>query len=222
MRSVEADLPWHTVRDRGDLAVVLVRHGRTELNRQRRFVGRTDVPLDDEGHAQAARLGAVVRGQLTALYSSRLERARQTAEALAPPAPVLLAGVEEVDQGQLEGLEVDEALRRWPAFFTEWDRDPERTRVPGGETLGEARDRALEAIVGLVERHDRGEAIGVVAHQLVIASLVCTLEGDPLSAWREYGLPNTGIAVLAWNGRALRVIARRWSPAAGGSPRSDV
>lgn len=217
-----SDPPWLGIRDRGALAVVLVRHGRTPWNDQQRFAGRSDVPLDDVGHAQARALAEALGLRFDRLFCSPLSRARQTAAALAPPEPEILADLRELDQGELEGLQRDEAIARWPSFFEAWARDPECARVPGGETLGEGRDRGLAAIHEAIARHgDRG-IIGVVAHQLILASVLATIGGDRLTEWRRYGLPNAGIAVLSWDGARLSIAAERWTAIAGGSPARDV
>ena len=56
--------------------------------------------------------------------------------------------------------------------------------------------------------------LGVIAHQMVIATVACTLAGRPLSAWREHGLPNVGFAVLSWDGKALRLVDGSCRPVA--------
>ncbi len=202
--------------------MVLVRHGQTAWNLEHRFVGRTDVPLDATGQQQAADLASAVRGHFDAVYTSSLSRAGQTAAALAPPEPRLLPGIEELDQGALEGLSGPDAMARWPDFFAGWARDPEVAEVPGGERLGEGRDRALDALGSLTERHGARSVIGVVGHQLIWASALCTIGGDRLREWRSYRLPNTGISVIAWDGCGWRLHRHNWSPQNAGSGRADV
>ncbi len=69
----------------------------------------------------------------------------------------------------------------------------------------------------MLRGHEPGQAVAAVTHQLVIASITCTLAGEPLGCWRRFGLPNTGITVLSWDGSALRLEAVRWSAPSPGS-----
>lgn len=195
---------------RGELAVVLVRHGRTQWNAERRFLGRTDIPLDAVGQAQAYAL-ALSMPAFTHVYSSPLSRALETARALHPE-PVAIHGLEELSQGHLEGLHREEAVARHPEFFAQWLQDPVAARVPGGETLQEVADRALRALQGVVRRHKGGEVIAVVTHQMVIATLLCGISDTPLSLWRTRAVDNASLTILAWDGSHLRVERHNWVP----------
>jgi broad specificity phosphatase PhoE len=164
----------------------LVRHAQTAWNVQKRFLGATDLALDTEGVAQAEKLGRALRGRVAMVYASQLKRAAQTASYVGEPVH-LDADLAEMDQGDLDGLTGQEALKRFPEFFLEWDRDPTTAMAPGGGSLGACRDRAWEALLRIGHRH-RGleQPVLVVSHQLVIASVSCLLLGSPLSSWREY------------------------------------
>lgn len=185
---------WEPGPDR--IRVLLVRHGRTAWNAERRFLGATDLGLDAVGHEQAARLAAWLPVGFDAIYSSPLTRAFETALHLGDPTPV--DALRELDQGALEGLKVDEATARYPDFFAAWAEDPTAVAVPGGETLGACRDRARHALEGLVARHRGGDRIAVVTHQLVIGALACTLADQPLRRWSRFGVPNASVTVLGW------------------------
>ncbi len=96
---------------------ILVRHGETEWNRNPRFRGQSDVPLNATGLAQAAAAGRAVAGrwQPVAVYHSPLGRARQTAEAIAAPLGLAAqphGGLLDIHFGQLQGLTVEEAQAR--------------------------------------------------------------------------------------------------------------
>ncbi len=172
-----------------------MRHGRTIWNAQRRFLGVTDIGLDDVGRQQAAGLPARV-GEVAAVYSSPLSRALETAAALSA-APVVVSDLAELDQGELEGMKVAEAIARHPEFFAAWRRDPAAVVVPGGEGLAVCRDRALRALGELAVRH-QGERIAVVTHQLVIGAVTSHIAGAPLSRWSRFGVDNVGIVILRW------------------------
>jgi broad specificity phosphatase PhoE len=196
--------PWCSLPDR--VAVVLVRHGRTAYNAERRFLGITDVPLDEVGREEVDRLAAQVRGSFEAIYCSPLLRARQTAAPLAPPEAIVEPDLRELHLGELEGLSGSEAMERHAPFLAAFrEGDPTDLRVPGGETFGELLLRSRAAIERIARRHVPGERVAVVTHQMVIAALTCTLRGDPLASWRRYGVANAEVSMLTWDGQGLRV-----------------
>ena len=180
-----------------NVAVYLIRHGQTAYNRDRRFLGCTDEPLDEVGHQQARDLAAWFVHPLAGVYSSPLSRASQTAGYLGRPVEVV-KGLRELHQGHLEGLHADEAIRRFPDFFSRWVSDPEEARVPGGETLAEVSARAMSALCGVVAAHQAGEAIAVVSHQMVIAAVSCQVLGVPLRQWRSHTVGNAAVLQLGW------------------------
>lgn len=185
--------------------LVLVRHGRTDWNATGRFVGRTDVPLDTIGHRQARLLAERLPGPFTAAYASPLRRARDTARPVHDPADVVEA-LAELDQGALEGLDGPTAIGRFPEFFHAFKADPGRARVPGGETLGELRDRAMDAVHRVAREHGPGERIALFTHQMVISSLTCAALGRPLTAWRDHRVGNAAFTALDLHRGRLRVL----------------
>jgi len=150
---------------------VLVRHGQTEWNREERFRGRADVPLNETGLAQAAATGARVAAEWrpAAVYSSPLSRAARTAEAVARPhglPVVMLAGLMDIDYGQWQGLSPEEVRQKWPEELAAWFDTPQEARIPGGETLDDLRLRAMSAVRDLAGTHAE-QTIVLVGHTVV-------------------------------------------------------
>jgi len=148
--------------------IILVRHGQTEWNRVERFRGQADVPLNEAGLAQAAATGRRVAAEWSpsAVYCSPLSRARQTAEAIARQFNLPVQSVPElidIDYGKWQGLTPDEARQRWPRQIENWYLHPERVRIPGGESLTALRQRLLQAVQSLIDRHP-GQTIVIVGH----------------------------------------------------------
>jgi probable phosphoglycerate mutase len=151
--------------------IILMRHGQTEWNRVERFRGHADVPLNETGLAQAEATGQRVASewQPTAIYSSPLSRAVRTAEAIARhfsldvlPYPGLI----DIDYGEWQGLTPDEARQRWPAEIDAWYNAPETARIPGGESLQELRQRAMNTVNELAASHP-GQTIVLVGHTVI-------------------------------------------------------
>lgn len=194
------------IRAGGGTAVVLIRHARTLWNADRRFLGRTDIPLDEEGRRQAAALAARLQLRDFELYTSPLSRAAETAAALG--SATRIEALAELDQGELEGLDGPRAFSRFPDFFAHWARDPETAPTPGGETLGQLQRRAWAAVEELASRH-RGGTVVAVSHQMVASALGCAASGEPLTAWRDHRLPHVGVKVLARVERGWTCLIRR-------------
>lgn len=163
------------------IRLYLARHGRTAWNHQRRFQGRTDVPLDEVGRSQALGLADLLRGRVSAVIGSDLRRASESAEIVAQALGVPLLGVDEDlrerGYGIFEGLTREDCIERYPA---EWaSREGNRNfMVPGAESpaiVVERMHRGLERAVGRV----RGvhESALVIGHGSSIRMFLESLSG---------------------------------------------
>jgi broad specificity phosphatase PhoE len=184
----------------GVVSLILVRHGQTAWNRERRFLGRTDVPLDARGRSEALAVGQRLAGlPVDRVVSSPLARAADTARAIAAPhgLPVLADdGLVELAQGVLEGQLGEELPRRHPAFLAAWLADPGSARVPGGETLAECQERGLRALRQVAAEGRPGRATVVVSHQMLISAVLCHALGRTLHHFREVGHKNAAFSIL--------------------------
>lgn len=151
------------------MTLALVRHGRTEWNRQRRMQGRADIPLDDHGRAQADAAGRLLASAVwDRVVTSPMERAMETARIIRSH----LRGAEwmidedlvERDYGQAEGMAVADASERWP------DQD-----YPGAESIAHV---ALRGAAALSELLDAGRDAVVVAHGTLLRVSVDALTGQ--------------------------------------------
>lgn len=195
--------PWHA--DGVEREVILVRHGQTSWNAQQRFLGHTDVPLDDVGRKQVMRL-CPLGPHLDRVWSSPLLRAQETAACLGPCQ--VDEGLVELDQGDLEGLLAPEAIARWPDFFAAFASDPAAVHVPGGGCMGDLLRRAAEVL----DRTPPGRT-ALVTHQMVIASLRSQVAGEPLRRWRRYCVANATVTVLHFTAHGWTEVAAGWCPA---------
>lgn len=181
------------------LKVVLVRHGETDWNRERRYQGWQDTPLSEAGRAQAeaaARLLAAER--LAAVWSSPLRRARETAGAIATPQGVtvrLEEAFREMRFGQWEGLTTDEVRGRFPTLYRAWLETPQLVALPGAETLAEVRERALRGLAGLRAAHE-GQTVCLVTHGITSRILILEALGLGLDRIWSLQVSFTGISEL--------------------------
>lgn len=149
-------------------ALILIRHGETDWNRDRRIQGATDIPLNDTGRAQAHEAATTLRERLdlagVTIASSDLSRARETAEIIAGDlgleAPRTYRGLRERSYGEAEGLDVDEFRRRWGDWHS--------SEVPGAEPWPQLRRRGIAALGRVVRDHRRATA--PTASTLIVVS----------------------------------------------------
>lgn len=167
------------------LTLLVVRHGRTALNIEERYLGVLDPPLDACGVAQASALAGALAGQAQAIVSSPRRRALQTAEVLAAASglPVrVLDAFAERDVGVFEGLTRDEARDAHPALWRQdvtrqWDGAP-----PGGESIRAVVDRVGRGL-DLLRRDYPDRTVVLVAHGFV-AKVVRALLLD--LSWEDF------------------------------------
>ncbi len=198
---------WRRITAHGGVAVLLIRHAQTESNASKRFCGsRSDPPLDERGLEQAAALGQRMQGQLARIYASPLRRALETARAIAEP--VVIDGLRELDQGELDGRDIGETLPLYPEFFRAWQRDPTDVTVPGGESMRALAERVHPAVAQVVRESAGGQVLGIVTHQMAQAAFLCRALDIPLKRWPEFKLRNATANVLAWDGRSFSLLAR--------------
>jgi broad specificity phosphatase PhoE len=142
------------------------------------------------------------------VYSSPLARAKDTAAIVAGPhaLPVVTRdGLREIGVGEWEGLLMDEIEQRYAQVLRDWWERPHLTRIPGGETLDELRDRAMRAIAEIRRQVPEGAA-AVVAHGGVNKTIILTALGAPLSSYWRIRQTNTCINVLEYDGDRARVL----------------
>ena len=142
--------------------VFLVRHGATEWNIHKRAQGQADVPLTDKGRLQALDAARQLAGfPIEAVYSSDLQRAFDTAQAIAHSHGLEVVKdprLREIDQGEWTGLPVAEIERRWPEL---WGSARHYNARPGGESPQEVRARGLAAIKDAVAAHESSDIVAV-------------------------------------------------------------
>jgi phosphoserine phosphatase len=161
------------------MEIILARHGETEWNVGEVFRGRADIELNDTGKKQAGLLAGYLQDtKIEAIYASPLKRALNTAETVARlhNLPVnVMDELNDLDFGEWEGLQVEQVRDRYAQDFKVWATHPERTRLPGGETLSEVKRRALNAVNKAVEKH--AGTVVMVTHRVVIKVLALALLG---------------------------------------------
>ncbi len=172
----------------------LIRHGETAHNASNKIQGWLDVPLNETGLWQAARVGERFRGKaVTAIYSSDLIRARKTAEAIGQIlnlTPVLDTRLREYNMGEWTGLTGDEIQAITPGYSL---HGADETPIPDGESALDMQARVAPFLQEVVEKHS-GERVIAVSHGGTLGLVVATMLNMPPIRRQPFSFGNTAIA----------------------------
>ncbi len=172
--------------------ILLARHGETAENRERRFQGQKDVPLNETGRAQARALAERAAAEtIAALYTSPLVRARETAEIVGEriglePRPD--ERLKEVDVGEWQDRLKDDVEREDPEGWAAFRRAGDDFRFPGGESLREQQDRVIAALVDITQARELPAL--VVCHRGAIRCALAHTHRRGLETYHEWTVPN--------------------------------
>jgi probable phosphoglycerate mutase len=195
--------------------IVLIRHGETAWNAERRLQGHIDIGLNDEGMRQVAALGqALAQEPFDAIFASDLQRALQTAEALivTRTMPIVIdAGLRERCYGAFEGMLYDDIAPRYPQAHAAWMAGEVDARFPQGEfvaeTLNEFHARANSTMRKIIAS-GAYRKIAIVSHGGVLDCVFRAINDVHIGATREFDVLNASINRLHWDGRQLQI--REW------------
>lgn len=186
--------------------LLLARHGETDWNREHRFQGHADPPLNDAGREQSRELAErLARDRISAIFASPLRRAFETAEAVAATHGLPVQqdpGLRECDLGSWTGLTREEVeqrdpdgYRRWLAYGHGWG---------DGESYEELGERVVATLLRLAGSFD-GETLAVVTHGGPIRATLAAAAGIPYTEARRDALPigNCDVHRVAIEGQQL-------------------
>jgi alpha-ribazole phosphatase len=181
------------------LRLILIRHGTSTWNDERRIQGQLDPPLSERGREQVRRLAPrFVDSRVEAIYSSDLQRARATAEAIGAVlgrVPELWPELREVGLGDWEGKTREEILASHPAEWQQWTDHPSWDVVPGGEGADAFEARVGAVMQRILERHSHGRVV-VVTHGGVIQVALLRIVGRSSNGLFPFRIENSSLTVF--------------------------
>lgn len=197
--------------------LILIRHGETDWNRELRFQGQVDIPLNAMGHEQARRLAeriAADRVQVDHLVCSDLIRTQETAQ---PSLQVLFPGtriesltdssLREQSFGLVDGLRVDDIKTQHADAWEQWVRFDADYAMPGGETPRQFHTRVIGALQRIAQQHrGSGHTVMVVTHGGVLDMVWRTANGLGLSGPRQSDIPNAGFNRVRMDGESIDIL----------------
>ncbi len=174
------------------MRILLVRHGETQWNREQRFQGQRDIPLNAIGEEQAAKVAEFLATQpLQLAFSSPLKRPWATADAICNSHSNLILrpmpDLQEISHGDWEGKLQSEIEIEYPGELEQWQRDPASVQMPNGENLTQVWERtrlAWQELLATTEaQFPQGTAV-VVAHDAINKAAICQLfDLSPQAFW---------------------------------------
>jgi probable phosphoglycerate mutase len=195
--------------------IVAVRHGETVWNAEMRMQGQLDTSLSARGRWQAGRAAGSLAGEgIEAIFASDLERAFDTAQALATRLALPITtdvGLRERSFGVFQGYTYADIDLRWPVEAARWRHHDPDFAPEGGETLREFSARAVAAC-GRIAAGQAGRSIAIVTHGGVLDCLYRAATGVGLDAPRSWELGNAAINRLLYTPRGFTLVG--WSDTA--------
>ena len=189
--------------------IIAVRHGETAWNVDTRIQGHLDIALNDTGHWQARQVARALADEpLAAVYTSDLQRAHATAQAIAQAsgAPLVAEpGLRERSFGELEGRTFAEIEAELPEQARRWRQRAPHFAPAGGETLVQLRERIAATTHRLAAQHTE-QLIVLVAHGGVLDMLYRLATGLDLQAPRTWLVTNASINRLLWTPQGLTLV----------------
>lgn len=165
---------------------ILIRHGETEANLEKRYTGVTDVKLTSNGKKQAHNLNKIISGSnIVAVYSSDLLRCVETADHIGISENIILTNeFREMHFGIAEGLTRDVFYSKHPEVAKSWDDDWLNYKMPGGESFNNVRERVVNQIEKIKSKHKNGNIV-IVTHSGCIRILLANyITSDMEGFWR--------------------------------------
>jgi alpha-ribazole phosphatase len=179
--------------------LLLIRHAATAWTAQGRFQGQTDIPLSAHGWRQVTALVQRLRAEtLHMLYASDLQRAWETARAIAAPHALHVHAeprLREMAFGRWEGLTYAEMQEQDAQSLAAWERDPLHSAPPGGETLQHMTWR-VKAAYSYILAAGQDKTVGLVAHGGPLQLLLCLALGLSPQAYWQFAVSPASLSEL--------------------------
>ena len=184
----------------GDSRIILIRHGETNWNKEGRFQGQIDIPLNEKGKEQASKASQYLEEiEFTKAFSSSMKRPYETAKIILKNENLQIEKVDslvEISHGLWEGKLEEEIKQKWPEMLKNWHEKPESVIMPEGESIKQVSDRAISAWNLICKSQNEDDITLLVAHDAVNKTLICHILGLSYSDIWMIKQGNGGITVI--------------------------
>ena len=185
----------------GDSRIILVRHGETDWNKEGRFQGQIDIPLNETGKNQAQKASDYLKSiDFNKAYSSSMSRPSETAKIILGKnnnlSVLKLDELSEISHGLWEGKLEEDIKTTWPEMLNKWHQEPENVIMPEGESIEDVSRRSLNAWQSICKNQNKNDVTLVVAHDAVNKTLICNILGLSYSHIWTIKQGNGGITIV--------------------------
>ena len=190
---------------------IIVRHGYSVANKEKRFSGQMDIPLDEIGLSQAESVAdyIVENFKVDSIYTSDLIRTVQTVKPTAERLGLEInkcKELREVDVGLWQGMLIEDVKKEYPENFEVYRNTPGLCRFDGGENYSDCLYRAKALLDELAKEND-GKTIVIGTHGGVIRTLRANLKNIPMDKIQELPqVPNASITIVEYNSGEIKLI----------------
>ena len=181
--------------------LLLVRHGETNWNRDGRFQGQIDIPLNEYGQHQAQQAGEFLKPvKIDAAVTSSMSRPKETAELILKHHPHIelteRKDLWEISHGTWEGKLESEIRLTDSELLDAWQAKPETVQMPEGENLNDVFERAIVAWNDIVQNATPGTTTLVVAHDAINKAILCHVAGVGTESFWSFKQGNGAVSVI--------------------------
>ena len=184
----------------GKSRIILVRHGETNWNKEGRFQGQIDIPLNDNGKIQAKKASEYLKGiKFNKAYSSSMLRPFETAKIILKNTNLKINKIDElveISHGLWEGKLEEDIKGKWPKLLEDWHKRPETVIMPEGESIKDVSKRSISAWENICESQENDDITLLVAHDAVNKTIICHILGLDCSNIWMIKQGNGGITVI--------------------------
>ena len=185
----------------GDSRIFLIRHGETNWNKEGRFQGQIDIPLNENGKDQARKTFEYLKNiPFNKAFSSSMNRPYETAQIILQNKKNLkikkIDSLVEISHGLWEGKLEAEIREKWPSLLKNWHDKPEEVMMPEGESIKDVSDRSIKAFDKISLSQQDNDLTLLVAHDAVNKTLICNILGINYSNIWMIKQGNGGITVI--------------------------
>jgi alpha-ribazole phosphatase len=184
--------------------LILIRHGQTIWNQQKKYCGYANVPLSPEGRRQVRHLAQRLnKEEIHKIYSSDRQRAIETAKIIFKGRKIKqIPDLKEMGFGVFEGLTYQEILKKYPVVYKKWLKDPYSVRIPKGEKLNDLKKRVVSTLKKIVSLN-KNRTVAIVTHGGAISIFINHIESS--KRFWDYVPKSASITIIEYKVSKARI-----------------